>query len=82
MSKPYIELPDVLDLLPNPSDTDNTIPSEAGEAGHSLIDLAGRNLTQANYGLVEGFYNDGALTPTLAVMYTVPFSMIRAKREV
>ena len=75
MSKPYIELPDILDLLPNPSDTDNTIPSEAGEAGHSLIDLAGRNLTQANYGLVEGFYNDGALTPTLAVMYTVPFKI-------
>ena len=46
MSKPYIELPDVLDLLPDPRDTD-TIPSEAAAAGHSLTDLAGRNLTQA-----------------------------------
>ena len=69
--KPYIELPDILKLLPPMEDID-TDPDIGGPSGQ-LNQI--KDLSINNYTLTDGWYDDGIFIPSRFVIATEPFGI-------
>ncbi len=69
--KPYIELPDILKLLP-PMEAVETDPQVGGPGG--LLNQI-KDLNLYNYTLTDGWYDDGSFIPSKLVLYTEPFEI-------
>ena len=69
--KPYIELPDILKLLPPMEDID-TDPDIGGPSGR-LNQI--KDLSINNYTLTDGWYDDGIFIPSRFVIATEPFGI-------
>ena len=71
MAKPYIELPDILDLLPSQETTavpgSTTINTPTGLLNE--ITNNGKTIPRGDIVLVDNFYDDTSLFPSLIVYY-------------
>ena len=77
MAKPYIELPDILDLLPSQETTavpgSTTINTPTGLLNEITND--GKTIPRGDIVLVDNFYDDASLFPSLIVYYEESFSV-------
>ena len=77
MAKPYIELPDILDLLPSQETTavpgSTTINTPTGLLNELTND--GKTIPRGDIVLVDNFYDDASLFPSLIVYYEESFSV-------
>ena len=69
--KPYVELPDILKLLPSAAEVD-TEPEVGGPGG--LLNQI-KDLYITRYILRDGWYDDSALIPSQLVLYDEPFTV-------
>ena len=69
--KPYVELPDILKLLP-PLEAVDTEPSVGGPSGQ-LTQIENQNIN--SYILRDGWYDDSSFSPPRLVLHNEPFTI-------